>query len=510
MDIFSSLGLQSQHSGRSLSDTYRVIAKVLTVLVVLCAGLVLVDRLVLSSSFHKILPSHWPMKTNAALGLLLSGVAFWLRLTQPAGSRLGKLPRYLGVFIFGLGAITLYQYVFSVDPGIDKILFELLRTVDYFPIYDRMAPLAAINFLLVGIILCLYEFETPKVILLVQTLTIFLCFTSMIGLFSHVYTLPNWFGPNPNFLSIALFAAVLFTFLAVSVFFSRPDMGFMVVFSNDGIGGSLARWLTVVTVIVPSILDMMTMWGERVGLFGANTKDVIDISAIILILTFIVFLTAKWVGRLDDERRKAEEILKQTLLELERSNGELEQFAYAASHDLQEPLRMIGSYVQLLQRRYKGKLDADADDFINFAVNGVKRMRNLITDLLTYSRVMKARKEFEPTSFEEILKLVEGDLEFALLASGGTITHETLPTVKADPAQFAQVFQNLIGNALKFRGDKPPKVHVEAKKEKDEWVVSVRDNGIGFEQQYADRVFIIFQRLQGGEKYPGTGIGLAI
>ncbi|MBF0499457.1 MAG: hypothetical protein HQM09_04965 [Candidatus Riflebacteria bacterium] len=509
-DSVSNPGIQVQSSGRSFPETYRLIAKILTALTVMCSVLVLVDRLVFFSYFHKILPSHWPMKTNAALGLLISGVALWLRQTQPRESRIGKLSRYFGIVIFGLGIVTLYEYIFSVELGFDRILFELMRTVDYFPVYDRMAPLAAINFLLMGVILFLYEVETPRVILVVQILTFFLFFTSLVGIFSHVYVLPNWFGPNPNFLSIALFAAILFTFLALSVLFSRPDKGFMVLFSDDGIGGSLARWLTVFSIIVPSILDLMTMWGERTGFLGDNSKSVIDISAIILVFTFVVYQASNWVSRLDGERRKAEEVLRKTVHELERSNADLEQFAYVASHDLQEPLRMIGSYVQLLQRRYKGKLDSDADDFIEYAVNGAKRMRNLINDLLAYSRVVRRRKDFEPTSFEEILKQVEADLRLAVQASGGSITHEPLPTINADPVQIAQVLQNLIGNALKFHGDRPPKVHIEAKKENAEWVFSVRDNGIGFEAQYADRIFVIFQRLQGGEKYPGTGIGLAI
>jgi len=210
------------------------------------------------------------------------------------------------------------------------------------------------------------------------------------------------------------------------------------------------------------------------------------------------------------ERKQAEAKLKQTIAELERSNVELEQFAYVASHDLQEPLRMVSSYTQLLARRYKGKLDADADDFIAYAVDGANRMQMLINDLLTYSRVSTRGKLFEPTDCEAILSQIRVNLQAAIEESDAVITHDPLPTVVADASQLAQLLQNLIGNAVKFRGEEPLHVHVSAEQKVNEWVFSVRDNGIGIDPEYADRIFTVFQRLHNREEYPGTGIGLAI
>ena len=218
--------------------------------------------------------------------------------------------------------------------------------------------------------------------------------------------------------------------------------------------------------------------------------------------------------RAEDELREyrdhLEELVKVRTAELERSNAELQQFAYIASHDLQEPLRMVSSYLQLLERRYKGQLDADADDFIHFAVDGAKRMRALINDLLAYSRVQTRGKPFEPTDGEKVLKLTLTNLQQAIEESKAEITHNPLPTVMADELQLVQVFQNLIGNAIKFRGDEPPQIHVSAKRTGNEWMFSVRDNGIGIEPQYAEKIFGIFQRVYGTAEYPGTGIGLAI
>lgn len=207
---------------------------------------------------------------------------------------------------------------------------------------------------------------------------------------------------------------------------------------------------------------------------------------------------------------KQAEALEKSNAELARSNAELAQFAYVASHDLQEPLRMVGSYTQLIARRYKGKLDADADEFINFAVDGVVRMKALINDLLDYSRVGTRGKEVAPTNCEEILGYALANLQGSLEECGATVTHDPLPQVMADATQLGQLFQNLIGNAVKFRGDNTPTVHVGVSQGDAEWVFSVEDNGIGIDADHIGRIFEIFQRLHSRAEYPGTGIGLAI
>lgn len=211
-----------------------------------------------------------------------------------------------------------------------------------------------------------------------------------------------------------------------------------------------------------------------------------------------------------EKTKRAQAALAEKAEELARSNTELEHFAYIASHDLQEPLRMVASYVQLLARRYKGKLDAEADEFIGFAVDGATRMQALINALLAYSRIGTKGKPFEVVDCEKIIAVALKDLQLALEESKAVVTHDPLPTVAGDGTQLRQLFQNLIANAIKFRGVESPKIYLSAERKGGEWIVSCRDNGIGIDSQFSERIFVIFQRLHSKEEYPGTGIGLAL
>lgn len=201
---------------------------------------------------------------------------------------------------------------------------------------------------------------------------------------------------------------------------------------------------------------------------------------------------------------------KESEAELRRSNAELEQFAYVASHDLQEPLRAMAGTVQVLQRRYKGQLDERADEIIAHAVAAVTRMQTLVSDLLAFSRLSRHGDPFALTDFALVLQDVTDNLEVAIAESGAVITHDVLPKVIADASQLRQLLQNLLSNAIKFRSEQPLQIHISARREENTWLFSVRDNGPGIEPQYFERIFVIFQRLVTRDEYPGTGIGLAV
>jgi PAS domain S-box-containing protein len=221
---------------------------------------------------------------------------------------------------------------------------------------------------------------------------------------------------------------------------------------------------------------------------------------------------AQFIARLLAEAalREANDELARQAEELKRSNSELEQFAYVASHDLQEPLRMISSYTQLLMRRYGDRFDKEAKEFMDFVVDGSARMKQLIEDILAYSRIGTRGRELAPVESEAALKRALGSLRGSIEASGATVTHDPLPPVHADAVQLAQLFQNLIGNALKFKGPDAPLVRVSATQRADAWEFAVNDNGIGIDPEFFGRIFMVFQRLHGKGEYPGTGIGLAI
>jgi len=209
-------------------------------------------------------------------------------------------------------------------------------------------------------------------------------------------------------------------------------------------------------------------------------------------------------------RKEIEETLRKQTIELERSNKDLEQFAYLASHDLKEPLRMVNGYVSLLGKRYKGKLDADADEFIKYAVEGTTRMENLIGDLLLYSRVTTQGKEFRRVDCNDILSEVIRNLQINIEESGTVITCEGLPTVTGDSIQLCQLLQNLINNAIKFCSSGHPEIEIIVRPKDGDWLFGIADNGIGIDNEYSEHIFEIFKRLHTKEEYDGSGIGLSI
>lgn len=267
-----------------------------------------------------------------------------------------------------------------------------------------------------------------------------------------------------------------------------------------------------------SLIPLTLIIVDRLDAQTDDTPVLVGFSVALFIL--VMFRMAGLMGRIVDQRaalqrevavrETAEARLRAQTADLARSNGELEQFAYVASHDLQEPLRMVGSYVGLLKRRYQGKLDSDAHEFIEYAVDGVTRMQGLINDLLTYSRTGRESQPTEPSDAAVAFDRAVANLQAAIEASGARVSRGTLPRVAVGALQLTQLFQNLVGNAIKFCPNGAPEVQVGAELRGGEWLFHVRDNGIGIEPQYRERIFQIFQRLHKRGEFPGTGIGLAI
>jgi PAS domain S-box-containing protein len=223
-----------------------------------------------------------------------------------------------------------------------------------------------------------------------------------------------------------------------------------------------------------------------------------------------ILVAVEGIARDITERKEPEEEIKRAVAELARSNAELEHLANVTTHEMDEPLHMVARCVTLLERRYKGKLDANTEKIIGYALDGVNRMQRLANDLLAYTRVCSEEKDFVPTNCEAVFDRAIANLREAIEESDAAVSHDALPTVMADGSQLIQLFQNLIGNAVKFREAEPPGVHVSAEKKENEWLFSVQDNGIGIDPEHYERIFMIFHRLQSEAGYPGTGIGLSI
>jgi light-regulated signal transduction histidine kinase (bacteriophytochrome) len=292
---------------------------------------------------------------------------------------------------------------------------------------------------------------------------------------------------------IYYFEIVLGTTLLIALFFYLPSILACIWWNKKGI--IVPCFLSVILIIFHLIQD-------------PNLLSPVSINNLLRAVSLIIVGIV--VALLSEQLSNREYKLNDIIEDLKRSNEDLQQFAYVASHDLQEPLRAIISFSQLLEEKYQDKLDKDGTEFLYFITDGAKKMNNLIKDLLLYSRITTHAQPPTQNDLETIVKDALFNLHEAIKESGAIITYDILPTLKVDKTQFLQLFQNYISNAIKFRREEPPKIHIGAKMVNNEWVFSIKDNGIGIEAKYFDRLYNIFYRLHTKEEYPGTGIGLPI
>ena len=292
---------------------------------------------------------------------------------------------------------------------------------------------------------------------------------------------------------IYYFEIVLEITLLIALFFYLPSILACIWWNKKGL---------IVPIFLSTILIIFHLFQDP------NLLSPVSINNFLRALSLIIVGVV--VALLSEQLSNREYELNDIIEDLKRSNEDLQQFAYVASHDLQEPLRAINSFSQLLEEKYKDKLDTDGKEFLYFITDGAQKMNNLIKDLLLYSRITTHAQPPTYNDLEVILKDALFNLHEAIKESGAVITYDTLPTLKVDKTQFLQLFQNYISNAIKFRREIPPKVHIGAKLENNMWVFSIEDNGIGIESKYFDRLYNIFYRLHTKEEYPGTGIGLPI
>jgi signal transduction histidine kinase len=484
---------------------YRTLS-VLGAVFCVCLGLIVLVGWGLDNEFLKsILPGAGTMKPNTAVCMALLGMSLVLGIGS--GRSVWRLPVAVACAIAGIAvaSITLLEYLSRADIGIDRLLFPNGQEGAALS-SGRMAQATALGFILLGIsLVCLHANRAVAA----QTIALPAGFLSVVAGIGYMFGARSLYQIG-GFAAVAVHTVLGQSVLALAILLSSGDRGLMVRFSNRGPGGAVVRRLLAPTLLLLPLLGLANLAAQKAGRYD------LELGTAILALTHILLFAALvlWIGRRvdhqEEERIAGQELLAKRSEQLTRSNSELEQFAYIASHDLQEPLRMIASYLELLERRYKGRLDDDADEFIGFAVDGAKRLQILIHDLLAYSKVGIQAPPPEMVNAEVVLDQAIQDMGISIHESNARVSHGPLPTVTGDRAQLGQVFRNLLGNALKFHSDLVPEVHVSASRDGEAWRFAVRDNGIGIEPQHFERAFRMFQRLHTREEYPGTGIGLAV
>jgi signal transduction histidine kinase len=465
------------------------------------------------------------MKANTALGFVLMGVGLILLHNEDArGSRL--LARFCGIATALLGVLTLGEYISGWDLRIDDLLFRSATNAMGTSV-GRMSPAAALNFTIFGVTLQWLAAKRPVALGAVDALLLLAMLIGIVAFAGHLYSVTA-VSQFRVLSAMAVHTAVLSLALSAALLAAPPSRGVAALLAGDDLGANMARRLLPVAVIVPLLAGYLRLIGQRRGYYGTELGLTLFAMSNVVIFVAVILGVALSLRRADlkrrasdkalhvssdelSERKKVEQQLVKTMRELERSNRELEQFSYVASHDLQEPLRMVVSYMQLVSDRYKGRLDSDADEFIAYAVDGSKRMQQLIQDLLTYSRVGSGAIPLHSISSARALQMALSNLKTSIEESGAVVTHDSLPAVTTNETQLSQVFQNLVGNAIKYRSAEVPRIHISAATGgSNEWIFSVRDNGLGIAPEHFERVFVLFARLHGREEIAGTGIGLAI
>lgn len=457
---------------------------------------------------------YYPMPPSVAVAILLTTGSLLTATFWMPNAISSFISRSVNLILMAFSLVILYELVTETQPRIEERLFGISGTLNDIPV-GRMSPIAAVMFFIAN--LALLFLHLGKIHFVCREFTslmgLFMLFTGSVTTLGYLYGTPLLYGGGTR--PVALGAGFALGFLGAAIVLAAGSEAWPLrLFTGDRVRPRLLR------AFLPIVVAFMLIEGWLNAItpddFALNPVYVAAFLAIAFIIpaTYLISRSARRIGgeidRADTARDVAEAQVRKVVTDLKRSNSELEQFAYVASHDLQEPLRMVSSYVQLLEKRYSEQLDDDAREFIGFAVDGANRMKELINDLLALSRVGTRGNSFKPVAVVDAVAAAENNLRLAIEDSGVRITHDPLPVVDADLIQMTQLLQNLLENAIKFRGKEPPRIHITARRNDGEWEFCVSDNGIGFDKKFADRIFVIFQRLHGRESYEGTGIGLAI
>ena len=454
-------------------------------------------------------PDFPTIKFNSALCFILIGASLWLQQTKRINKRNRHIAQVLTVIVLLIGLIALIEHLFNFNLGIDQILFIEPSGALETSAPNRIAFIGAIEYIIIGFALLVIDKKVHKYSP-TQYLMILGSIISLMVLLGYLYDAPEFYKIS-YYTATSIYAGIVFMLISFAVLIARPETGFMEVLTSGEYGSIFGLRILFVLAIISIVFGWLRILGQNLGYYDTAFGTVLYTLSVLIILSIFVWNSILSLNKTDRERKDANNELKKNLEELERSNKELKSFTHITSHDLQEPLRTITSYSQLIERRYKRQLDPDADEFLEYMVSDAKRMKSMIQGLLDYSHVEAKGDEFKEVNTEKALDIALSNLQHSIEQYHAEVTHDPLPPVFADENQIVNVFQNLIDNALKFRKkDETPKIHISAKKDDNEWIFSVKDNSMGIEDQYFDKIFEVFKRLHAIGEYEGAGIGLAI
>jgi len=478
---------------------------------------------------------HILMSNASALCFLIINTALFVYILQPQSLLARNFSKAFTFVVLIFVTIILMEYLTSMQSDIEHIMLGIPVESGPVPL-KHMSYISAVNFFLASISLLLmitWPAEKSMRRSVSSGIATFIFSVGTVSMLGYLYKTPFLYGGKIK--PIAFPSSVAFILLGIALITSAgPDLWPIRLLIGSSVRARLMRTFLPITVIVILLHDMLDLF---ITAEMSNPTFIMSVLAILSIITvgIIVSRLAQSIGgeidratierkKAEDEREKviielrdtlgklnkAKEELEQKANELARSNAELERFAFAAAHDLKEPVIVIESFIRRLQRLYGEKLDDKGNELLIYAIDGTTRMQELISDLLAYARIGSKESDLKPVDSEDIIKHAISNLQISIEKSGAVITHDIQPTVTADQIQLVQLFQNLIGNAIKFCADSSPHIHISAEQKENEWLFSVSDNGIGIAPEDANRIFEIFQRLHSTSKYPGTGIGLAI
>jgi len=465
----------------------------------------------------RIVPGFVAMNPLTAISFMLTGTVIILLNKEKSSSEITLVWKFFALLTTLIGVLCLLSNLMGMNGGIDQWFFTEKLNDKLSHIHNRMAPNTAFNFILSGISIFFFKYETKRKHIISQYLILVVALISLLSIIGYIYGVRSFYGVL-TYIPMAINTSFCFLLISTSIFLSSSDKGFIAEFTNNYLGSVMARKLIPSIVIIPTLLGFMILYGEKYRLYTSHFGMALFTASNILIFAYLIKRTQTTINKADIARTGAEKKmialnlkLEERTVALEVLNKELESFSYSVSHDLKAPLRYIKGYTKILQEDYAPLLGENGNKTMSVIIRNTHKMESLINDLLEFSRIRRTELQRSACDMDRLVRTVLQEQLMTLKDKEYEIKIDTLYPCSGDPAMIEQVWVNLISNALKYasKNDKPV-IEIGSYLNKEEKIYFVKDNGVGFDMEYANKLFAVFQRLHSEKDFEGTGIGLAI